>query len=450
MASRSRLFAACLQGLACLSLSTALFLPRSARAEKVIAKGDNWEVYTDGRAGAFVNWVTGDGAPVATQTITMPDGSQQKEVIPGGWLVNTTDSTETYQGKVNTVRIRSGFIGNTLGLGVRTEVFPGLKASAYIQMWAVIEPDNRNKAAAIPPDLRQGYAKLEGAWGSVLAGRTRTLFSRGATDINVLYAHRWGVGFPGGGGGTNSIIDGKGPTGGMVGFGVLGSGFGTAFIYGSPVLGGLQLNVGLFDPASLGSNGWTRTKLPRVESELTFERPFGLGKVVLFANGAYQKVYQPGACPLPGATSSGPCDATAAGVGYGGRLEIGPVHLGVAGHYGKGLGMAYALEQSYAALDPGNNLRTFDGYYAQSQVVVQKFDFFAGAGITRVFLTDYDKTVAVQYSNVKHQIGINGGVVYNLAENVHLDLEYFRAQADYWYGEKQVLNSVASGMTVNW
>jgi len=443
MASRPRLCAVCIHVLACLSFSTALLLPRSARAEKVLVKGDNWDVYTDGRVGAFLSWSLGDGPPVTNgRQVTLPDGSVVPEVINGGqWLVNTTDGTETKQGAVNTMRVRSGFIGNTLGLGVRSELYPGLKASTYIQMWAVIEPDNRNKGYSIPADIRQGYAKLEGFWGSLLAGRTRTLFSRGGTDINVLYAHRWGVGFP-------NPIDGKGPTQGMVGFGVLGSGFAPGFIYGSPILAGFQLNVGLFDPAALNAGGWTRTQLPRAEAEATFERPFGsIGKLVLFANGAYQKVYKPGACtPSP---ETGPCDETAEGFGYGGRLEIGPVHLGLTGFYGKGLGFGYALEQSYAAIDPANNLRTFDGYYAQSQVVLGKFDLFAGAGITRVFLTDLDKTLP-QYSNIKNQIGYDGGVVYNLTDNVHFDLEYMRAEAHWWMGEQQVLNNFATGMIVNW
>ncbi|HEY0466213.1 MAG TPA: hypothetical protein VGC79_18510, partial [Polyangiaceae bacterium] len=136
-------------------------------------------------------------------------------------------------------------------------------------------------------------------------------------------------------------------------------------------------------------------------------------------------------------------------VGYGGRLEVGPVRLGLTGFYGKGLGFGYALEQSYASIDPANNLRTFDGYYGQSQVVLGKFDLFAGAGITRVFLTDLDKTLP-QYSNIKNQIGYDAGVVYNLAENVHFDLEYMRGEAHWWLGEKQVLNNFATGMTVNW
>lgn len=441
MSSRPRLLAACIHVLACLSFSTVLFCARSARAEKVLVKGDNWDVYTDGRVGAFLTWTFGDGVPVDTgRMINTPSGPMPESINGGGWLVSTTDGNEKTQGTANTLRIRSGFIGNTLGVGVRSEIYPGLKASTYIQVWSVIEPEGRNKGTAIPADFRQGYAKLEGFWGSFLAGRTRTLFSRGATDINVLYAHRWGVGLP-------TAIDNKGPTQGMVGFGVLGSGFGAGFIYGTPVLAGFQLNVGLFDPASMSAGALTRTQLPRVEAEGTFERAFGMGKVVLFANGAYQKVYRPGSCdPV---ALGGACEGTMQGVGYGGRLEVGPLHLGLAGHWGKGLGLSYALEQSLQAIDAQSNLRTFDGYYAQSQVVLGKFDLFAGAGITRLFLTDYDKTQP-QVSNIKNQIGVNGGVVYNLAENVHFDLEYMRAEANWFLGEKQVLNNVSSGMTVNW
>lgn len=442
MSSRPRLLAFCIHVLACSSLFAVLCVPRSARAEKILVKSDNWDVYTDGRVGAFLSWVVGDGAPVATKMITLPDGSTVPEVVYGGqWPVSAKNTSEGTQGSVNMMRVRSGFIGNVLGLGVRTELNPLLKASAYIQMWAFVESEARRKDFINPADIRQGYAKLEGPWGSFLAGRTRTLFSRGATDIDTLYAHRWGVGFP-------NQIDSKGPTQGMVGFGVLGSGFAAGFIYGTPVLAGFQLNVGVFDPVALGSGGWSRTELARPEAELTFERPLGsLGKVVLFANGAYQKVYKPGYC-VP-SEASGPCDETAEGFGYGGRLEVGPVHLGVAGHYGKGLGLSFALENSYAVVDAASNLRTFDGYYVQSQVVVKRFDLFAGAGITRMFLTPLDLTQP-QYSNLKNQIGINAGTVFNMTENVHFDLEYFRAEANWWLGEKQVLNCFASGMTVNW
>jgi hypothetical protein len=429
---------ACLHVLALLSLSTTFVIPRSALAEKTLAKGDDWQVYTDGRVGGFLSWVHGDGPPVATQKIPLPDGTTADETIDGGgWGAQTDKQNANDQGTVNMMRIRSGFLGNQLGLGVRGQITPWTTVMGYIQVWAFVESDSRTKGNPNPADIRQGYAKLEGLWGSFLAGRTRTLFSRGATDINVLYAHKWGVGFP-------ALIDSKGPTSGMVGFGVLGSGFAAGLIYGTPVLGGLQLNIGIFDPAQLAGGGWFRTKYPRAESELTFERKFGeTGKVVLFVNGAYQKVYKDQYCP------TAPCDETAAGVGYGGRFELGPVHLGAAGHYGKGLGLNYALEGSYAALDSATHLRMFDGYYVQSQVVIRKFDLFAGWGIARVMLTDLDKTEKA-LSVIKYQMGINAGIVYNVTPSVHLDLEYFRAEAKWWLDEKQVLHCGTTGMTFNW
>jgi hypothetical protein len=433
---RPRAFGARLLISSLLSLLTVVLVPRGARAEKILFKGDDWQVYTDGRVGGFLSYVHGDGAPVATKVI-----NGEMETINGGvWQVTPATTAGAGQGTVDMMRLRSGFIGNLLGVGVRNQINPWTTLTGYIQIWSFIESEVRTKANPNLPDVRQGYAKVEGPWGSFIAGRTRTLFSRGATDINVLYAHRYGVGFP-------NAIDSKGPTQGMVGFGVLGSGFGAALIYGTPVLAGFQLNVGAFDPATLGGPGWNGTKYARPEAELTFERKLGeTGKIVLFGNGAYQKLYKPGQC-IPAADN--PCDETVVGFGYGGRLELGPVHLGVAGHYGKGLGLSYALENSYAVADAATHLRWGDGYYVQSQFVVQKFDIFAGWGIARLFLTDLDlQSPAV--SVIKWQMGINGGVVYNLTPNLHIDLEYFRAEARWWLGEKQVLNTAAAGMTFNW
>ncbi len=452
-------------------LVIAWWFPRTAAAEKIIVSNPDWEIFTDGRAGGYVSYSYGQGLPVgdwasvngtAVQVDNVQGGGfgtsrQQNDLqIPGA----TSTSGIGDQGTINMWRIRSGFIDNVFGFGVRSNVTPTTKAMIYLQLWMFIESEGRQKNRPNYPDARQGYAQLQGPWGTLQVGRTRCLFSRGATDIDVLYAHRWGVGWPG-------AIDSNGPTQGQIGFGVLGAGFSSAIIYTTPNLGGLQLAVGGFDPIQLPANGaWNRTKYLRPEAELTFERKFGAsGKIVLFANGAYQKVYKEGDCIL---SANNPCEATAAGFGYGARFELGPFHLGVAGDYGQGLGLNYALEATPAAQDTNGNLRKFDAYYVQTQVVVHRFDLFAGVGIARVFLTDYDKTftkpdprdptmMAQIFPNavIKDQLGANAGVVFNYNASLHFDLDFFRAQAD-WYpvngfpAARQVVWVGNSGMVYSW
>ena len=443
-----------------------------ARAEKTLFKDGDWEIYTDGRVGGFVSYVHGDGFPQPPYVLpagTAPGpgsvGVPLHTIKGGGWalpadnqLLNdpSQGSTTTNQGTVDMMRVRSGFISNTIGFGVRDQISTNTKISGYFQLWAYIESMNRQKNNPNPPDVRQGYAKIEGKWGSVLVGRTRTLYSRGATDIDTMYAHRWGVGFP-------NAVDSNGPTLGQIGFGVLGSGFASGVVYGTPTIAGLHLDVGAFDPIALTGPGvWQRTWFLRPEGELTWEQAIGSSsKIVAFANGAYQEIYKGGYCP-PHSQTGQYCSEAAAGFGYGVRVEIGPVHLGFAGHRGKGLGLTYALEQSDAAQDKNGNLRLFDGYYGQSQFVIGPVDLFGGAGITRVFLNAVDKLTApdprdasgatqvIATSVIKYQLGINAGVVYHMTPNVHFDLDYFRAQATWYLGEQQVLHCFNGGMTFSW
>jgi hypothetical protein len=428
-------------------LAVSGFFPRSARGEKILLKTPDWELYTDGRVGAFLSYVRGDGYPQPPRDSM---GNQIHDIAGGGVNAQADrvpiGNGQLSQGTIERWRVRSGFIGNTLGIGLRGALDEQTKVTGYIQIWAYIEGETQRKSKPNPADLRQGYVKVEGPWGSVLGGRTRTLFSRGATDINVLYAHRYGVGFPG-----TTNVDSSGPTVGHIGFGLLGSGFAAGFIYATPLVAGLQLSLGVMDPIAL-QGAWTRTKLPRGETELTFEHPIGdMGKVVLFGNGAYQDLYK----------QDSPDHTKAWGFGYGGRVELGPVHLGVAGHKGTGLGLNYALEASDATLDLAGDLRQFDGYYVQSQVVLGEVDLSAGWGITRVFLSPQDTVLdAAGYitrSVVKSQMGISGVVVYHMKPWLHLDLDYFRADFS-WFGdpdrglpgEKQVVHVVNGGMTFTW
>jgi hypothetical protein len=133
-----------------------------------------------------------------------------------------------------------------------------------------VETEARRKYREVFPDVREGYLRLEGPWGALVVGRALTLFSRGATEIDFLYGHGYGVGNPAG-------FDNHGPAGGHVGFGVLASGFGAGVAYATPSLGGLQLTVGYYDPNTLAGLSWERTKWGRPEAELTYDVGGGRG-----------------------------------------------------------------------------------------------------------------------------------------------------------------------------
>jgi hypothetical protein len=59
------------------------------------------------------------------------------------------------------------------------------------------------------------------------------------------------------------------------------------------------------------------------------------------------------------------------------------------------------------------------------------------------------------WSVLKYQMGINAGLVYHVTPNVHLDLDFFRAEAGWWAvngfeGQTQVVWVGNGGMTVSW
>jgi hypothetical protein len=423
-----------------------------AGAETVLLRKGGWEAFTDGQVGAFFSGSFGNGFPVPKYGVG-PGGSVIviHDVTGGGWSYPTErhllhdpslppSSMLTDQGTVNLTRVRSGSFGNQLGLGVRGHLDSTLQVTGYLQIVSFVESDNQTITRPSLADVRTGYAKIEGPWGGLLAGRTRTLFSRGLTDIDVLYAHRWGVGFP-----VNIDANGAG------------------IVYATPPFAGFQLSAGVFDPFQPPTGAWFRTKFLRPESELTFERTFGeRGKIVLFVNGGIQDVYKDGYCPPPTTANPLPCSATMFGFGYGGRFEVGPVHLGVGAQTSSGLEPNYPLQVTDASVDPRGVLRTLEGFVAQSQVVLGPFEVFAGASITRVLLTDGDReTVAdptdpsgtrqvIPHSVLRYQFGVDAGVVYNVSPYFHLDLDYFRAEAVWVLGERQVLHTLNGGVTFSW
>jgi hypothetical protein len=423
-----------------------LVAARRASAEVTLAKSESgWDFYSEGRVGGFVEVVRGDGFPDGVDHST---GMVLHSVGDGGLNITgdfvTLPNGSMGNGPISASRVRSGFLGNVLAFGLRRKLTENTTIKGYISIWANVETDSERKYLPELPDEREGYLQVTGPAGSLLVGRALTLFSRGATEIDFLYAHRYGVGNPAG-------FSDKGPSGGQIGYGVLANGFSAGVVYATPLFHGLQLTAGYYDPSTFVGLYWGRTKYGRPEAEATFDLPLGdVGKIHLFVNGAWQKIY----------ASGSDLSTTVYGAGAGGRLEIGVFHLGVAGHYGQGLGINYAFDGSEAIFEQAHTqqMRKFDGLYLQTQVVLAKVDLSAGIGETRVHEVPgdvdpqyIDPTTGMQSISVlKDQIGVNAGIVYHFSESLHFDFDYFRAEAQWWLGDKQVVNTFNSGMTLTW
>jgi len=56
----------------------------------------------------------------------------------------------------------------------------------------------------------------------------------------------------------------------------------------------------------------------------------------------------------------------------------------------------------------------------------------------------------VPHSIIKSQMGLSAGVVWHVKEWLHLDLDGFRADCQWFLGEKQLINTVSSGMNITW
>ncbi|HWA75552.1 MAG TPA: porin [Polyangiaceae bacterium] len=454
-----------------LAFGVGFLFARAASAEVTIAKADKWEVFSQGRVQAFVSYARGGGLPNLTDThgnLVRLDGGGLSG-LDANREKNPNDPNDA--GTISSMRVKSGFTGNVLGLGLRRPFNDQTTFKAYMALTTIVESEARRKYRPVFPDMREGYLELEGPWGDLLVGRALTLFSRGATEITYLYAYAYGLGYPG-------SVDGTGPAAGHIGFGVLANGFAAGVKYATPKVAGLQLSVGAYDPSALVGRNWERTQWLRPEAELTYDIALGqTGKIHLFGNGGWQKVY-----------ADGDLKSTDVwGAGYGGRFEFGPVHLGLAGHYGKGLGINYALDPSDASTRPpdkGAELRTFDGYYGQLQVALGKVDISAGAGVTRIYRLPDDRldvndndgnpdTPAGDddaypgepdppgFTILNQELGLSAGVVYHLSDFLHLDFDYFRARFE-WYGgstasgfffhpsASQTVNFFNAGVTADW
>jgi hypothetical protein len=436
--------------------SAVLFWPKDACAEMTLFKSEEeengWEFYTNGRLNAFFSWNRGEGYPVAPLDASNAPLYQFKPGAGGtGAEVNVSATpiplpgggSYIPQGTIDSMRIRSGFIANVVGFGIRKNLNATTKVSGFVSIWSVVESEARRKYFPNLPDVREGYVKIEGPWGSFLAGKALTLFNRGATDADFRYLHGYALGYPG-------DIDIKGPAAGLIGFGILGSTFSGGLVYATPTVAGVQLSAGIYDPAALTGSGLSRTGAVRPEFELTVDEPLGtLGKVHVFLNGTTQKLYRNNE---PDSISE-----TAQGFGTGARVELGPVRLAAGLHRGKGLGLFFALQPSDSTFNDASQLRHSEGFFAIGQLVLGKFDINLGYGRTRItplgddMLPDPTKANGYpKFSLIRSQTGMAAAVVFHAADWLHFAADVMHADFRWTLNDRQQVNFFNAGTTFTW
>jgi len=104
----------------CFAFLACIFLFNVVQVDVPIAKIDGWELFTSGRVNAFFSYGQGDSNPVP---LVMGEN-----ITPGGGLDTSYDNIPVIgpdgmalpvQGTFKSMRLRSGFVPNVLGLGLR-------------------------------------------------------------------------------------------------------------------------------------------------------------------------------------------------------------------------------------------------------------------------------------------------------------------------------------------
>jgi hypothetical protein len=201
-------------------------------------------------------------------------------------------------------------------------------------------------------DMRQVYLTIGFKDGSqILAGRELGLFGRQAilNDMTLF-----GVGAVGIGAGQA-----KGTTLGRIAYGYIYPNFNAQVTY-STKPGEAQFSVGLFQPSTLGSAGYTFTAIPRVEAEFTYNQKSGGNNYTVWVDGLWQTTKN-----APTGGNSVSSFGGAAGI----KAGVSDLTLVVSGYIGKGLGtglMFSGAEVAGTAAATSPELRTSDGGYAQA------------------------------------------------------------------------------------
>lgn len=343
---------------AVMALGMGVALSSGAKAEVLLSSQSGWDLSVDGSVNNFV----------VHQTYN------HKELNIGGTTGGTTSTT----------RVRSGLLPAVLGINIKAPTVAGLDMIARFGFYPHTQNDNINKnQLGGQIDFREVFFKVDGKFGSVLVGKTLSLYlgKNILNDMTLL-----GVGAGTNGSGTTTL--------GRIGYGYVYPNFNSAVRYTTPTLHGLNVTLGVYDPSFVwkaddgmvdpnatpaGTNGATyhHVSIPRLEGEISFAKSFATkrGDVGLntWANGMWQR-------SKAGAAEGGVEESDEINVwGVGGGVIVTWKGLSVegSGYYGRGLGTILGFGDIIQdAVDANGNTRKNFGYIGEVT-----YDFGQGTGM---------------------------------------------------------------------
>jgi hypothetical protein len=397
-------------------LGLALGAAQTARAQGLTMQMSNgWQFTFSGNVNAFLYYEKSN----ADGNTTVPGG-----VTPAGGAINATRIT-TGLLPAFAVFDAKGKEGNT-ELGVHFGFAPEVQCATGV-----------NDCFGAQIDMRQVYLTIGGNWGQLLVGRELGLYNRQniLTDQTLFGVGASGNGTPG---------DGAGTTLGRIGFGYIYPNFRAQITYSTAAGRPYQLSVGVFEAAAVnGGNGpYANTRLPRLETELTYSAS-GL-KGWLGATLQNTKT-------APTGTTDG---LTAWGLSGGARYERAVFSLTGSGYYGKGIGTTFfGNEGSCSITTPaaelicsggGDDARTSYGFIAQATLTPRNSKLTVAGSYGSSYLKAAEAEKASGANFRAENTLISTGLYYQATKSLKLVGEF-----DYWWTKATINGATPAGLVKN-
>src|SRR5260370_16802960 len=166
------------------ALASAFLIATRARADIKIYGKDGLSVYTRGLIAAHYQIGVGDADPA---------GKDGRGLIGGKFTdEGVKDSRDN---SVLLSRVRSGFVGSQLGLGVNRRISDSVNVTSLVAISVNDVSSSRGQDAFKSADFREAWAAIATPFGTLKVGRMFSIFGSASGQV-VLLAFRYGFGTP--------------------------------------------------------------------------------------------------------------------------------------------------------------------------------------------------------------------------------------------------------------